>query len=175
MAFDVPRFRLLPTVLLLTALGAGPLLAQDAGASPPGGRRGMGGAGMGQRPAFDPVVLEGPPAPEQVDSLLGLDGAQHDRYSTLYQNLMNSTKAERETVRARREAMRSGTGDRESMQQSRGAMRETMQTLSDRQKVFDEALKDFLSKDQLKKYGDWRDHRRKEVRDRFRQGGDPPA
>lgn len=146
------------------------------------GRRGM-GMGEGRRPAFDPVVLQGPPSPDHVDSVMTLDEAQKTRYATLYQNLMASTKAERDELQQARESFRSGGGDAdpEARGRLREAMRENMETLTARQKSFDDALKEFLTKAQLKQYGDWRDARRKEMRERFgrpggpSQGGSPPS
>lgn len=133
----------------------------------------------GGRPNFDPVVMDGPPAPERVDSVMTLEPAQKDRYTTLYQNLMASTKSERDQVREAREAFRNGGGDADpaARQHSRDSMREAMQTLTDRQKSFDTALKDFLDKDQLKQYDEWRKARRKEMEDRMnpRRGGRGPG
>lgn len=179
MTYEPKYYRLLPTVLLATTLISAPLTAQIGGGGM-GGGAGRHGMGMGgSRPAFDPVVLDGPPAPDRVDSVMTLDDSQKARYGVLYQNLMTSTKAERDEIRQGREAFRNGGGD-EDMEARRGSMREAMQTLADRQKSFDTALKDFLGKDQLKQYNTWREARRKEMRGRFRDrrgagpGGDPP-
>jgi hypothetical protein len=136
---------------------------------------------MGRRVGFDPVVVEGPPAPEQFVAIVPLDDAQKQRYATLYQNLMASTETERDQIRKAREARQGGGGvgedDQGARRSSRDGMRETMQTLRDRQKAFDEALGDFLSKDQVKQYQTWRETRRKEAQARFRQrgSGGPPA
>lgn len=170
MAPPSARFRLLPTVLLLTTLISAPAFGQGEGQGM-GGGAGMGRRGMGMgggRPNFDPTVIDGPPAPDRVDSVMTLEPAQKDRYSTLYQNLMTSTKSERDQVAEARAAFRNGGGDAdpEARQRSRDSMREAMQTLRDRQKSFDEALKDFLNKDQLKQYDEWRKARRKEMADR---------
>jgi hypothetical protein len=123
-------------------------------------------------PALDPVVMEGPPAPDSMASLVGLSGDALDRYSTMYQNLMTSTKPQRDSVaalRAQRMADRqSGEGGPRGPGGMQG-MRELRQYLEDRQQQFDAALKDVLDHDQLKKYEDWRGQRRKEAEDRMRE------
>jgi len=182
MLHHVPRVRLLPAVLLLVTVTAASLAAQYPSDRPERGQ-GMGGRpGMGRRAAFDPVVVEGPPSPDQFVTIVPLDDAQKQRYATLYQNLMASTETERDQIRKAREARQAGGseggGDPDARRQSRDGMRETMQTLQDRQKAFDGALGDFLSKDQIKQYQTWRESRRKEAEDRFRQrrsGGAPPS
>lgn len=171
------------TLLLLASMVSVPLLAQGTGAGMGGGmggggtgmgRRGMGmGGGAGRRPDFDPVVLDGPPPPERIDSVMTLDSLQKGRYGTLYQNFMASTKSERDQVKEARESFRNGGADSDpdARQHSRDSMRGAMQTLQDRQKEFDDTLKEFLTKDQEKQYSDWRKARRKEFEDRRTQRG----
>jgi hypothetical protein len=176
------RFRLVLAGLLVTMVVSAPLAAQGGGTGQgggmgPGGGMGRRGMGMGgpRSGGFDPVVLDGPPAPDRVDSVMTIDSAQKARYATLYENLMSSTKSERDQIRQTREAFRSGANPDE-MQSRRGEMQGAMQTLADRQKSFDTALKDFLNKDQLKQYDSWRDARRKEMRERFNsRRGSPPG
>ena len=177
MAREAPCFRLLPTVLLATTLISGPLVAQvESGGMAPGGEAGRRGMGMGEgrRPSFDPVVVEGPPSPEHVDSIMALDPDQKTRYSTLYQSLMASTKSERDQMRQARESFQSGDADPEARRRLREGMRGNMEALAARQRSFDEALKEFLTKPQLKQYDDWRNARRKEMRGRFGRPGGPP-
>jgi primase-polymerase (primpol)-like protein len=135
----------------------------------------MGMGGGGRRPDFDPVVLDGPPPPERIDSVMTLDTLQKGRYASLYQNFMASTKSERDQIKQARESFRNGGADSDpdARQHSRDSMHGAMQTLEDRQKDFDDTLKEFLTKDQLKHYSDWRKARRKEFEDmRKQRGGD---
>jgi len=90
-------FRLLPTVLLMTTLASGPLLAQDANAEPSGGGgKRMSRSAHDRRPSFDPAVMEGPPSPDSMTTIASLDDGQRARYANLYQNLMSATKSERD-------------------------------------------------------------------------------
>jgi hypothetical protein len=137
---------------------------------------GHGGRGRGaQMP--DPVVLNGPPAPDSMAALVGLEGDAQSTYATMYENLMASTRAERDSLVALREARRnawaSGEGPRGG-----GGMDQTRQIrdyLASKQKEFDQALPDVLSADQMKKYRDWRDQQRHDAEQRMRdrRGGGP--
>jgi hypothetical protein len=130
---------------------------------------------------MDPVVLEGPPAPDSMAALVGLSGEALTRYGTMYQNLMSSTKSQRDSVAAFREARRGArTGGNEGPPMGGGmdAMRSLRESLENRQKQFDQALEqDVLSRDQAKTYHDWRDQRRhaaeQRMRDMRRNGGNP--
>jgi hypothetical protein len=165
-------FRLAPTVFLATMLVAAPtILAAQGGA--PGQGPGMGQRGGGGGRGFDPVVLEGPPAPEDFVKLASLDDAQKTQYATLYQNLMSDTKPQRDSLSQMRESMRAARerGERPDMSAMRGAGSDLRQSLQQKQDAFDSALKDFLSADQLKKYDAWKDQKRQEARQRFGRRG----
>jgi hypothetical protein len=104
-------------------------------------------------------------------ALVGLDGDGQTRYGIMYQNLMTSTKPQRDSIaalRAQRMAERQGGGGGRGPGGMQG-MRAIRQYLEDRQKQFDEALKDVLDQGQFKKYQDWRGQRRKEAEDRMRE------
>lgn len=162
--------RLAPTVLL--ACGAilsvkQPVQAQQT--PPPGGTPGGMHRWGGHRPNFDPVIVEGPPAPDSMARLVKLDENAGQRYATLYENLMAATRTERDSLSALRQARRAemeqgGPGQRHGM----GAGAGLREDLEHRQQQFDKALEDFFSKDQLKQYRDWREGRRKEARERMR-------
>ncbi len=168
------RFRLLPTVLLVSSLCAAPLFAQDAPPPPQGGGMGAGAGMRGGRQgqAFDPTVLEGPMLPEEFAAQANLDDKQESRYATLYQNLMSSTKVDRAAVREARAKMQAarqngGGMDRERMQADREKLRPAMENLRRSQEGFDAALKDFLKPEQLKTYEEWKESKREEMRQQF--------
>ena len=105
-----------------------------------------------------------------MTQLVKLDANARQRYATLYENLMSATHTERDSLSALRQARRAeveqggGPYQRHGMGPG-GGLRED---LEQHQQQFDKALEDFLSKDQIKQYRDWRDERRKEARERLR-------
>jgi hypothetical protein len=167
--------RLAPTVLFTCSfLLVGAEIGSTQQSPPPGG----GGRGMrphGERSqSFDPVVFQGPPMPDSMATLVGLDAGGVARYATMYQNLMTSTKSERDSLasirQARRASRENGVGPQE--RGGPGGMREIRQYLEDRQKQFDQALGDVLSKEQLKRYQNWREQRRRQAQSEMRDGRD---
>ena len=158
-----------------------------------GGGRGGGDGGGAQ--AMDPVVMKGPPSPDSMATLVGLDTASTERYATLYQNLMTATKPQRDSLAALRRSWRGMTGNGDGGDSTlagggggggggswgggegrrggggmmRGPANDLRQYLADQQKRFDDALGDILTKDQMKTYRDWRDQQRKQARERMRQ------
>ncbi len=163
--------RLAPTVFLACGLLATPFSLEAQGAPPPGGEEhGMRTPGRGR--GFDPVVMAGPPGPEEMTTLVALTEGQQSHYATLYQNLMAETKSERDSLAALRAARRDeqgregrGAGGARPMM---GGMAEIRSDLEQKQRGFDAALKDFLTRDQWKRYGAWLDQRRSEARERMR-------
>lgn len=175
--------RLAPTVLLACSLLSAPALLLAQGGPPPGehagGRHGPGGG----RRMMDPMLVQGPPKPEEMVTIAGLDQAQTARYATMYTNLMAGTRQDRDSLKALREARRQDAAPSQAGD-DRGAGREGMKAFEDlrndlerQQRGFDEALKDVLAKDQLRKYQQWREDQRKEMRDRMHgeHDGGPPA
>jgi len=57
-----------------------------------------------------------------------------------------------------------GTSDRDVLHQAMEGLRQTIQSLQSQQQVFDDTLNEFLTKDQMRRYADWRDGRRKAAR-----------
>jgi len=181
------------------ALAAPPIAAQGYGGGGMhrwnGGGRGGGGGGGGGAQAMDPVVLKGPPSPDSMAALVGLDTASTERYATLYQNLMTATKPQRDSLATLRQSWRGRAGNGDGVDSTlagggggggggswgggegrrggggmmRGPANDLRQYLADQQKRFDDALGDILTKDQMKTYRDWRDQQRKQARDRMRQ------
>jgi hypothetical protein len=182
--------RSLVVSLALAGGMASTVLAQypDGGSGPAGGGAGgmhrgrgmMGGRGGGMR-AMDPVVLEGPPAPAEFAEITGVADTQ--RYARLYEHFMGSTRPQRDSLAAARGAMHGDfeNGDREAGRDRMGTIKSFADDLSHQQDTFDAAVKDAVTKDEWKKYQDWRADRRKEAESRHsdmmgrrRGGGAPP-
>ena len=179
----LPRFRLLPTVLLVSSLAAVPVFAQTPAGPPPGGQaggQGMRGPGGGRM--MDPTLIDGPMMPEEFAALAALDSKQEGQYEKLYQDLMTSTKGDRQELKdardKRRQQMAAGGGpgqvDRAAMQAERDRLRPKYQNLQNQQEKFESGLKSFLKPDQLKKYEDWKEEKREEMRAQFGGGRRQP-
>ncbi len=171
--------RLAPTVFLACGLLATPLCLEAQGSAPQGGQE-HGARSPGGGRGFDPVVMQGPPRPEEMTRLAVLSEGQQSHYATMYENLMTDTKSDRDSLAALRAARRaergqadgSGAGHRGPI----GGMGELRTDLEQKQRSFDAALKDFLTRDQWERYEAWRDQRRNEARERMRgMRGVPPG
>jgi hypothetical protein len=104
-------------------------------------------------------------------ALVQLDEPARQRYATLYENLMSQTKVERDSLVVLRQARRAamGQGGGPDRRYGMGAGAGMRQDLENQQNQFDKALEEFFTKDQLKKYKDWRDQRRKESHERMQR------
>ena len=120
----------------------------------------MHGMGQAERPP-DPVVLKGPPAPDDFQKLVDLPEDKVAGYKGLYDRLMTETKPQRDSLAALRNQAASDAGDRASFEQRREAFEPLSQELTRRQQAFDDELKKMLDKDQWKRYEKWRDDQRK--------------
>ncbi|HEX3233021.1 MAG TPA: hypothetical protein VHR41_02410 [Gemmatimonadales bacterium] len=170
-------------LFLLAAVAlAGPVLAQSTdepdrpggGGDMPRGRHGGFGMMHGRRmEALDPVVADGPPAPDEFAKIASPPEDQRRRYAELYQRFMASTKPQRDSLNlARREMIGDfQDGDREGAGRQRDVMMPLGQELASRQKTFDETLKSFLGKDQWKHYDKWRSDERKRAEQERRELG----
>ena len=170
--------RPLALVLAAAAALAAPPLARSAVAqSPndpgahgapgdPGGRGMRGGMRGAERMAPpDPVVLNGPPAPDEFARIVELPGDQVDRYVQLYDRFISSTRPQRDSLAAMRRDTRDAfeQGDREAAQRHRGEFRPLTEELERQQATFDQTLKPLLAKAQWKRYQHWRDDQRKQA------------
>jgi hypothetical protein len=176
-----PSFRHLVPAVLALGLLAHPSLAQGQESGTPRGGQERGSGGRESR--FDPIVLEGPPAPEEFAQAASLNDAEKEHYSTLYANFMANTRVVRDSLRQSMRSMR-GTqrgddaeGGAPDPSGGRGQGRDRMAGLADlradlerQQRGFDNAVKNDFGKDHFKQYQDWCDQRRKEVRSRRRGG-----
>jgi hypothetical protein len=172
------------TLVAATMLSS--LAAQEYGPDR-SGRPGNGPPGMGPRGRTpDPVVLEGPPSPEEFARITELPAERTREYAVRYERFMAATRVTRDSLQAQRRAMREalgrgagepddqGTLDRRmAMRQGVGALRGLREELEHQQQVFDDGLKESLSKDEWKRYQNWRGERRKEAQ-RERREHRPP-
>jgi hypothetical protein len=175
------RSRTIPLALLTLALAAPAAVAQysdDPGQQQDGGHRGrMHDPGRGTPP--DPVVLKGPPAPDEFSRLVELPQEKVAGYRGLYDRFMAQTKPQRDSLAVLRNDMGGGdSGDRDSFQRRRDVFMPLNDELTRRQAAFDDALHDMLDKDQWKRYQKWRDEERKAAeqrrQERWRHRGAPP-
>jgi hypothetical protein len=133
----------------------------------------MHGPGRGTPP--DPVVLKGPPAPEEFVRLVQLPDDKAGRYKELYDRFMAETKPQRDSLATLRRDATGGLerSDRDSLQRLRQVFMPLRQELERRQAAFDDTLHDLLDKDQWKRYQNWREEERKvaeqQRRERWRQ------
>lgn len=134
-----------------------------------GHRGGMGGGGMrmGGGPPRDrarmpsPEQLEGPPAPTELRQIAELTDDETNRYSERYTKHMADTKPLRDSLRTTMTAMRKAfdDGDRETAQQQRPLAERQWKALSKVDENFSKGLKDVLTKDELKRYKQWKKDR----------------
>lgn len=113
----------------------------------------------------DPVVLDGPPAPAEFARTVKLPADKLTRYTELYDRFMESTRPQRDSLTAMRRDRRKAfnEGDRETARRHRGQLRPLAEDLARQQVTFDDTLKPTLTKDQWKRYEQWRDEQRKQA------------
>jgi hypothetical protein len=181
--------RALPLALLALALSAPVAVAQysdDPGRQQDDRPGRMRGPGRDTPP--DPVVLNGPPAPDDFARLAELPADKAERYKGLYDRFMADTRPQRDSLATLRRDMSGGydPSDREAFQRRRDVFVPLNQELERRQAAFDDALHDMLDKNEWKRYQKWREEERKvaeqQRRDRWRRhrdgapaDGQPPA
>jgi hypothetical protein len=179
----MPHARPILLLALSIALLAAPLTAQSGGrrGGGMGGRRGGGMMGPNRRtePMLDPVVVQGPPAPEDMARIAGLSDADEAAYLLARNDFMVGTKPQRDSLNLLRSDLRDmgaggggGGRDFERLRPLFEQSRRLGDALAKRTKEFDELLKTMLQKDQLKKYEKWRKEERKLVeKERERRRG----
>jgi hypothetical protein len=138
---------------LLLALGsAAPVWSQTA-APEPGANRPSSGKRGGHWGPITPAILR--------DSI-GVTGSNLEQYTQRYNTHMAATKPARDSLKAAREALRSGArdGNRSAIRERRGTLRERFQDLARRDQQFEAGIKELLSPDQQKRYSEWKESRR---------------
>ena len=155
-------------ILLALAVFMSPLAAQDP-------RPGGGGRGAFRVP--DPILFNGPPPPEELLDLVGLDSTQYNAYRVQYVSFMEETRPARDSLLEIRRQMRDAyeAGGQAGGRAGGEKLQKTMGELEKRQKEFDQVLKTVLNATQLKRYESWRKEElaraEREIRERF---GGPP-
>jgi Spy/CpxP family protein refolding chaperone len=122
-----------------------------------------------------PNALEGPPPPATMHDSIGVTGEHLTRYARLYANHTAATQPLRDSLRTTMKNMRSAfqSGDRSEARTRHQAAEQEWKELSTRDKAFDKALKDVLTKDQQKRYAKWKDDREKAAREQWHGQGRP--
>jgi hypothetical protein len=145
--------RAFPLALLVLSLAATSAAGQSTDGGPYGGRMGrMHGFRRGTAP--DPVVLKGPPAPDELAAIAKLPPDRTDHYKSLYDRFMSETKPQRDSLAA----LRNGGGEDAS-----DIFLPLNDELTRRQAAFDDELKGMLDKTEWKSYQKWRDQQRKDA------------
>jgi hypothetical protein len=122
-------------------------------------------------------ALEGPPAPALLRDSIGLSGDQLQHYTRQYSNYTAETRPARDSLRTSVQAMRAAfeSGDRSQARGRRDTIDRQSQELTKRDKDFEKVLKEDLSKDQQKRYDQWKKARDKAERDNHQRMGLQPA
>ena len=139
----------------------------DGGFRPRGGGHRFGQPRSGGMPSLE--AIEGPPSPAIMRDSIGVNSEQLQRYSQLYANHSAATQPLRDSLRTTMQAMRAAfeSDDRSVGRERHEAVQQQWKELSQRDKTFDKALKDVLTKDQQKRYQKWKADREKAARVRW--------
>jgi hypothetical protein len=169
--------------------GYGPPSSGGYGPGGGGGGYGPGGGGMrrggggymgrhgGEHRMPSPSELEGPATPAMMRDSVKLNEDQLKQYSQRYSTYIAGTRATRDSLRTQMLAVRSTfqSGNREAARGQLGDVQEQWKQLSDKDKKFNEGLKDILNKDQQKRYKKMQEDRVKAERDQWRRDRVPDA
>lgn len=103
--------------------------------------------------------LEGPPLPDFFVDRFQLDSGQAAEYRMVYDSVMTATAGVRDSAQSARRAIDQAFqgGDRESARAYFPILRQLGDSLAKSDRAFDERIKQFLSKQQLKDYQHWKD------------------
>jgi Spy/CpxP family protein refolding chaperone len=173
------------TLALLLGIVGSPFAQSAPGGYGPGPGQGPGGGGMrhggGGHQRMSRETLEGPPSPAILHDSIGLSGEQLQLYARRYSNYTAETGPVRDSLRTSMQAMRAAfeSGDRSEASGRRDALERQSQELAKRDKEFEKVLKEGLTKDQQKRYDQWKDARDKAEREQHQHmrrptpGGNP--
>jgi hypothetical protein len=111
-------------------------------------------------------AAEGPAAPTILRDTIQLGGDKLQQYTKRYDAYMASTKVARDSLRANLQARRSAfqSGDRSAGSGRRDVVRRQSEDLSKKDQQFEKDLKGMLTKDQQKRYDQWKADRQKNQR-----------
>src|SRR5215208_3823507 len=115
--------------------------------------------------------LNGPPAPAFMRDSLQVSGKQLQQYTQRYDSHMAATKALRDSVRSSLQTAHAGyeKGDRSEAVSERERIQQQWKKLAEQDKEFEDGLKSVLTKDQQTRYQQWKDKRKQEAHDQWRQ------
>ncbi|HET7790282.1 MAG TPA: hypothetical protein VFK78_05735 [Gemmatimonadales bacterium] len=144
-----------------------PARAQQPPYGGQGGERGRSGMGDGRSARRLPTEdqLQGPPDPGFVADRFELDTAEAVAYQQVYDSFMAVTEAERDTALSGRRTIQAAF-ERRDFAAARGDIPLVLQLgddLDQKEKRFDERVKQVLSSKHFKAYRDWKDDQRKQA------------
>jgi Spy/CpxP family protein refolding chaperone len=115
--------------------------------------------------------LEGPPAPAIMRDSIEVTGKELQQYTQRYDSHMAATKAVRDSLRSTMQAARAAfeKGDRSEARSRHDTVEHQWKQLADQDKKFEDDLKNVLTKDQQNRYQQWKDRRRQEAHEEWRQ------
>ena len=167
----MPRLRP-AAITAIFAFTAVSLFAQDPGYG------GMGRPGEWRdrparpmRPLPTANELEGPPLPDFFVPRFELDSGQAGQYRAVYDSFMTATATIRDSARAARRTLDGAfqNGNRGAARAAFPLLRMLGDSLAREDALFDQRLKGFLTKGQLKAYRKWRDEQRRQEEDARRE------
>ena len=131
------------------------------GGSGGGGERGMGGMRGPEFPVprLPGQEMDGPPDSNSIQTILSLTSEQAATYTQRYDSFMVSTRPQRDSAHVAEQKMndRLDGGDRAAATFFAERIQHLSDYLKDHQEKFEKSLGDFLSKDQMKQYKEWKD------------------
>jgi Spy/CpxP family protein refolding chaperone len=161
-----PMILMLLVPLLLGMGLAGPAGAQTAADTSRGGDHWPEHRSMHRMGAVD-----GPPSPTFMRDSIRVTSKELQQYSQRYQTHMAATKTLRDSVRTSLQSMRAAyeKGDRSEARSGRDTVRGQWKRLAEQDKKFADDLKNVLTKDQLTRFQQWRENRKREARQSWRE------
>jgi Spy/CpxP family protein refolding chaperone len=116
-------------------------------------------------------AVDGPPSPNFMRDSIQVTGKELQLYSQRYQTHMAATKTLRDSVRTSLQSMRAAyeKGDRSEARSGRDTMRGQWKRLAEQDKKFAGDLKNVLTKDQLTRFHQWQDNRKREARQSWKE------
>jgi Spy/CpxP family protein refolding chaperone len=158
-----------PLLTLPLLLGVGTINVAQAQRSADAHSGDHAGPPHGHQPGHG--LLDGPPAPSFMQDSIRLSGKELQQYTQTYQSHMTATKATRDSVRNSMQEVRAAfeKGDRSEARTRRDQVKQQWKQLADQDKKFEDGLKHVLTNDQLTRYQEWKDRRRHEAREQWRQ------
>ena len=167
------RLRSLTAAFAVTLAFSPSAYAQDtgAGARPHEDHSPRGMVHGPRRANPDPVLLKGPPQPEEFTRITGLEESKRPRYAELYQSFMAKTRPQRDSLKTSLDTIRQAlqSGGRSSARGHRSSLRELRGRLADQQREFNDSVKKLLSSSEWNKYQQWREAERDRMRKEWRE------